>query len=257
MNRNQAQRWDAATYDARYSFVTQYGEDLVELLQPQLGERILDLGCGTGHLTKRIADAGSVTVGLDSSEEMIERAHQEYPCLEWVVGEGAEFAFSEPFDAVFSNAALHWMKRPQEVAACVSRALKPGGRFVAEFGGNGNIQTLMASLFKALDAVGVSGEALNPWYYPSIGEYATLLESVGLTPTSMWLFDRPTRLNDGENGMRNWLEMFAGVFLDAAPIDKRPDVVQNIERGARPHLYKDGTWYADYRRLRLVAIKAD
>jgi SAM-dependent methyltransferase len=249
------QQWDASAYDARYSYVTAYGGDLIQLLKPQPGERILDLGCGTGHLTKRIADVGAVTVGLDGSAEMIERARKEYPDLEWIIADGADFEFAEPLDAVFSNAALHWMKRPKDVAACVSRALKSGGRFVAEFGGKGNIQTLVEALYRALETVGVSGEALNPWYYPSIGEYGTLLESVGLTPTAMWLFDRPTRLNDGENGLRNWLDMFAHPFLDAVPIYKRPDVVQNMEREARPLLYKEDAWHVDYRRLRLVAVK--
>jgi trans-aconitate 2-methyltransferase len=194
-------------------------------------------------------------VGLDNSPEMIEEAQKAYPGVTFLKADASDFHFEEPFDAVFSNAALHWVKRSEEAAECVSRCLKPGGRFVAEFGGKGNIGRIRSALNVALNAEGISTDEIDPWYFPSIGEYASLLESKGLTPVSMGLFDRPTRLNDGEDGLKSWLAIFAHTFLDAVPIDKRPVVVQNMERELRPFLYRDNAWHVDYRRLRLVAVK--
>src|ERR1051325_4868475 len=129
--------WDAARYDSAYSFVWERGADLLALLAPQPGERILDLGCGTGHLTAKIAESGAEVVGLDHSTAMIEQARQNHPGLRFEWADAAEFGVPEPFDAVFSNGVLHWVQRPADAAACVWRALKRGGRFVAEFGGKG------------------------------------------------------------------------------------------------------------------------
>src|SRR5262245_50467931 len=122
--------WDPAKYDGKHSFVWKYGMGVVELLAPKPGERILDIGCGTGHLTNTLADAGAVVVGIDTSQPMIEQAREKYPSVRFELGDGTDFEFPEPFDAVFSNAAIHWMKDQEKVARCISRALKPGGRFV-------------------------------------------------------------------------------------------------------------------------------
>ena len=248
--------WDASFYDSKHSYITKYGDNLIDLLSPRRGERILDLGCGTGHLTHRIAESGAAVVGIDSAPDMVETARRRYPDLEFERMDGADFRFDEPFDAVFSNAAIHWMKPPEGVAASISRALKPGGRVVAELGGRGNIRRVMAGIARGLhDQEDAAGPDLNPWYFPSIGQYASLLEAHGLSVEYAILFDRPTPLDDGGNGMRNWLEMFASGILKAIPDDRRPAVIGAIERELRPVLYRDGTWYADYVRLRVVAIK--
>src|SRR4051794_40038377 len=161
--------WDANHYDASHSYVWTLAADLIELLAPRAGERVLDLGCGTGHLTARIAEAGAAVVGIDSSPEMIAEARRLFPDIRFEVADARNFAFDEPFDAVFSNAVLHWVKPPEEAAACVRRALKPGGRFVAEFGGRGNVAGVVSALDAASHAVGL-GAWEHPWYYPSIGE---------------------------------------------------------------------------------------
>src|SRR5262245_22336955 len=140
------QTWDAGLYDGRHAFVWRHGASLVELLAPKPGERVLDLGCGTGHLTARIAEAGAVAVGLDGSAEMLKQARAAYPQLEFVQADARDFRFDEPFDAVFSNAVLHWINEPAAVIRCVRDALKPGGRFVAEFGGRGNVRAVVAAL---------------------------------------------------------------------------------------------------------------
>jgi trans-aconitate methyltransferase len=245
--------WDARLYDGRHAFVWQQGAALLELLGPKPGERVLDLGCGTGHLTAQVAAAGAKVVGLDLAPTMIEEARRTYPQLCFVQGDARDFAFDEPFDAVLSNAALHWVKPPEKVIACVSRALKPGGRFVAEFGGRGNVQRIAAALAGAAAAIG-PGEWRSPWYFPAIAEYATLLEAGGLEVTFAVLFDRPTPLQ-GDEGMRHWVAMFAGGLLDAVPADRREAFLTLVESRLRPTLYRDGGWFADYRRLRVVASK--
>jgi trans-aconitate 2-methyltransferase len=252
-----ATNWNTVLYDSRHSFVWRYGRDLLELLAPQPGERILDLGCGTGHLTNEIAQSDAEVVGLDASPEMVEQARQNYPNLRFQVADARDFAFAEPFDAVFSNAVLHWIKPPEPVVACISRALKPGGRFVAEFGGKGNIRALVDGLYSALTAFGIAdADKLNPWYYPSVGEYASLLEKHGLDVTYAALFDRLTPLEPGDDAMHAWLEQFAGAFTEALPPAQRSAFLDRVVEEVRTTLHKDGVWHVDYRRLRVVAMKS-
>ncbi|MFQ5614256.1 MAG: class I SAM-dependent methyltransferase, partial [Anaerolineae bacterium] len=249
-------RWDAARYDRKHAYVWQYGADLIELLGPEPGQRILDLGCGTGHLTARIAAAGAEVAGLDRDERMIARAREQYPGLAFRLADATDFKVETPFDAVFSNAVLHWINEPARVARCVWRALRPGGRFVAELGGRGNIQTVVASIGQALAAAGYpQRQASAPWYFPSVGQYASLLEAQGLQVSYAALFDRPTALNEGQGGLAGWLEMFAAHFFEGIPPAERRALVQTIEEDLRPRLYRDGTWFIDYRRLRVVAYK--
>jgi trans-aconitate methyltransferase len=248
--------WDAALYDGKHSFVWKYGASLIELLAPQPGERILDLGCGTGHLTAQIAAAGAEVVGIDKSPGMIEEARKNYPHLRFELADGADFTFNEPFDAVFSNAALHWMMEPERVVACISRALRPGGRFVAEFGGKGCVRAFIEAVYTAMEAAGYPTKRETPfWFFPSIGEYAPLLERQSLAVTSALLFDRPTPLEDGEAGLRLWLKMFGNLFFLGMSAEQQSEVIRQVEMQLRPTCYRDGTWIAPYVRLRIVALK--
>ncbi|HET9919696.1 MAG TPA: class I SAM-dependent methyltransferase [Ktedonobacteraceae bacterium] len=246
--------WNPALYDQKHAFVFQYGKGLLSLLEPRAGETILDLGCGTGHLTKAIAESGARVVGIDSSAEMIEQARQGYPGIEFQVADARNFSLPYTFDAVFSNATLHWIKEAEPVVEHISAALRPGGRFVAELGGKGNVANLMGALQQALQEV--AGVSLEPgWYFPSIGEYTPLLEKHGLAVQSVVLFDRPTQLEEGEKGIRIWLQMFSpGVFRDIPP-NVKERVLARIEELLRPQFFRDGHWFADYRRLRVVAYK--
>lgn len=246
--------WNANLYDASFAFIWRYGSEILDALAPQPGERVLDLGCGTGHLTWAIAERGAEAVGLDSSPEMVEQARRSYPDLRFVVADAAGFDLGAPFDAVFSNATLHWIPDAGGVAASVARALRPGGRFVAEFGGRGNVTSLVDAIRDAIAAAGYTAGP-NPWYFPSIGEYATLMERHGLEPVHAALFDRPTRLDGGEAGVRLWIEMFAGSFMAGVPGDERAGIVHEVEARLRPTAWRDSAWYADYRRLRVVAVK--
>ena len=254
MNSN-VQQWNANLYDTKHKFVSSLATETVELLSPKVGERILDIGCGTGHLTQEIANCGAEVLGVDSAETMILQARQNYPNLQFAVMDAINLEFTGEFDAVFFNAVLHWIKQPEKVIAGVWKSLKPGGRFVAEFGGKGNINSIQTALERAICQENSAFEnLLNPNYFPSIAEYGSLLEKQGFELTFATLFARPTPL-DGESGMVNWLQMFRNSVLAAFSEDTQAKILANVVEQLRPTLYKNGTWFADYRRLRVVAIK--
>jgi trans-aconitate 2-methyltransferase len=251
-------RWDAKLYDGHHGYVSNLGKDVLELLDPKTGEQILDLGCGTGHLTYQITESGARVVGIDRAKSAIEVASRAYPQLNFEVGNVEDLDWIEQFDAVFSNAVLHWVKPPEQVIQKVWHALKPGGRFVAEFGGQGNVGAIVRGLCEALDEAGYpENKSLNPWYFPSIVEYGKLLETRGFQLRSAQLFDRPTPLDDGKNGLRNWLEMFAGAFFESISAAEKRDILDRVEMKLYPTLFRHGVWIADYRRIRIVALKPE
>jgi trans-aconitate methyltransferase len=241
--------WDPRRYQDQHSFVWQYGASLLELLQPRAGERILDVGCGTGQLTSEIARSGAEVIGLDDSLEMLAEARRNFPGLRFEQADAANFHFAEPFDAVFSNAALHWVKNQAAAVGCIASALRPGGRFVAELGGKGCIASVLDALRGVL---GPRADELCPWRFPSIGEFAQHLESAGLEVNQAFLFDRPTPL-EGENGLENWLRTFAGAYFRGLSVDDTRTLISAIDAHLRPSLFHDHIWTLDYRRLRVVA----
>ena len=247
--------WNAALYQSRHAFVYEFGKGLVELLAPQPGERVLDLGSGTGQLAGEIAARGADVILIDHSAEMVAQARANFPAIRFEEGDARTFAVDEPVDAVFSNAVLHWVKPAGAAVDRVWHALKPGGRFVAEFGGHGNVRAICAAMRGAMEEAGYqSFDALDPWYFPTIAEYAGELERRGFDVTFATLFDRPTPL-EGDAGMRNWVRMFGGVFLGAVRPEEHEQLFNAVERRARAALHRDGKWHADYRRLRVVAYK--
>jgi trans-aconitate methyltransferase len=251
------QTWDPALYQSRAGFVASAAADLVDLLAPAPGEAILDLGCGPGDLTARIAarlGAGDRVVGFDASPEMIARARQTHPGLELMVGDGQALTFEPQFDAVFSNAALHWMTRAADTARGIQRALKPGGRLVAEFGGAGCIATVRAGVAAALEPLGEDPARWLGWYFPSIADYARVLVSAGLEPRSLVLFDRPTRL-EGADGLAAWLQIFLAP-LSTHLGDRWPELVRTVEAHCRPRLFDGADWVLDYVRLRVRAFRS-
>ena len=248
-------KWDAGLYDSKHSFIWEKGRDLIEWLSPRPGQRILDLGCGTGQLSSEIAAAAASVVGVDSSADMVQEARRKFPDLRFEVCDARSLPFLQEFDAVFSNAALHWIPQAAQVIEGVSRALKPGGRFIAEFGGKGNVQDVIAALEQGLTYFKIPAEGVNPWYYPGIAEYSALLEHYGLETRQALLFDRPTKLEDGELGFANWIEMFCESYVRRVPGAKRADYLRAVEAAARPSLWKTDHWELDYRRLRLAAWK--
>jgi len=247
-------QWQADTYDHKLDFVSKMGGDLLSLLQPQPGERVLDIGCGTADLTAKIAAAGAEAVGIDLSSEMIARGRDKYPHLSLSVENAYTYRTTKPFDAVFSNAALHWMKDAQAVAATVATALRTGGRFVAEFGGYRNVAALVEATEAALAAHGYDPSGRNPWYFPTVGQYAAVLEEQGFLVTMAQHFERPTPLH-GESGVRDWLDMMADDFFYDVSTEDKAAIYQMVEQRLRPEHYRQGQWIADYRRLRICAIK--
>ncbi len=246
------QNWNPELYEARHSFVWQLGQGILELLQPAKGERILDVGCGTGQLTHKIAESGAQVTGIDSSPDMIGQARQNYPAIKFVLGDAAAMQFDSEFDAVFSNAALHWMLNPAAVANAMFRALQPGGRLVAEMGGKGNIRCIEEALETVLSGRGLTPASRN--YFPSVGQYSVLLETAGFEVRMAQLFDRPTPL-EGEQGMANWLLQFRGYSFQGLSAADREKALAEVVEHLRSALYRDHQWFADYRRLRIVAAK--
>lgn len=249
-----AKGWDAELYEARHGFVWRLGEGVVEFLNPQPGERILDLGCGPGQLTAKIAESGADVLGLDASPAMIGQARQNYPQLKFVLVDAATLQFESEFDAVFSNAALHWMLDRAGVLAGVARALKKGGRFVAELGGKGNIGLIEQAIESIAAKYHAGPIPRKRTYYPALGEYASLLEEHGLEVRFAQLFDRPTPL-EGEDGMANWVRQFKWYYFEDLPPGQQQTALREVVEELRPRLHAPEGWFADYRRLRISAVK--
>ena len=245
------QEWNAEQYAKNARFVSDLGQAVLDLLNPQPGERILDLGCGDGALTERLVAAGANVVGVDSSADMVRAAKDRG--LDARVVDGYTLEFDSEFDAVFSNAAMHWMKRdPDAVVAGVYRALKPGGRFVAEMGGHGCVAAITVALCATLQERGLSNPAdLIPWYFPTPDEYQARLEAAGFAIEHIALIPRPTPL---PTGMRGWLDTFAIPFTTTLPEYKRGEFLDEVTEKLRPVLCdSNGRWTADYMRLRFLA----
>jgi len=245
------QDWKADRYAEHAHFVPALGAPVLELLNPQPGERILDLGCGDGVLTEKLAAAGAIVLGVDAAADMI--AASKKRGLDARVMEGGKLEFNAEFDAVFSNAALHWMKSDRDaVIAGVHRALKPGGRFVGEMGGHGCVAAITIAIIAVLERHGVKdGAATIPWYFPTVDDYRGRLERAGFKVDYIELIPRPTPL---PTNMGGWIELFAQPFLNRLPVDKRASVVDEVVEVLRPMLCDEqGHWTADYMRLRFAA----
>jgi trans-aconitate methyltransferase len=243
--------WHPQIYAENARFVSDLGEPLLELLDAKPGEKVLDLGCGDGALTEKIAGAGCAVLGADSSLAQVQATKKRG--LPGIVLDGRRFSFKQTFDAVFTNAALHWMKEAEDVVISVARCLKASGRFVGEFGGMGNVETIRTTLHDRVRRRGIDPWSVDPWYYPSPEEYATLLRKHGFTASYIELLPRPTQL---PGDILGWLEVFAQPFTNAVREPERKQFLQDVRAALGPRLQKsDGTWQADYVRLRFKAVK--
>ena len=248
-----AQSWKAERYAQHAHFVPALGQPVLDLLKPQAGEHILDLGCGDGVLTEKIVAAGASVVGVDASADMVAAAQKRG--LVARVADGARLDFSREFDAVFSNAALHWMKDdPDAVIAGVARALKPGGRFAGEMGGHGCVAAITVALIAVLERHGADGKSASPWYFPTVDDYRARLKRGGFTVEYIELIPRPTAL---PTDMAGWLDTFAAPFLSRLPANERIGARDEAIAMLTPVLCDEaGRWTADYMRLRFLARRA-
>ena len=243
------QSWDPKQYRTNAGYVAELGKPVLDLLDPKPGERVLDLGCGDGVLTLEIARLGCDVVGIDASKEMVEAAR--LSGVDAHLGDGSALTFVGAFDAVFTNAALHWIQPPEAVISGVWRSLRPGGRFVGEFGGRGNVATIIGAIEASLRKRGL--DVTSPWFFPTPAEYAAKLENAGFTVHAIELFDRPTPLPGDVGG---WLEIFAQHYLSAVADPEREGLLSEVVADLRDsNTDKDGSWFADYVRLRFNAEK--
>ncbi len=263
--------WNSEQYQTKFGFVANYGQAVVDLLKPQRGETILDLGCGTGELSHEIYSHGAQVLAVDISPDMIAAARQKYAAIShqpnnarpgnliFELADATQLDRADGmvpaahFDAVFSNAVLHWIKQPERVAQGVAQVLKPGGRFVFEMGGAGNIATMERAFAQALaEVAGVQYE--SPWFFARVSDYASVLEAAGMEVRMAVLFDRPTPLQ-GEHAIRDWFCMFTPDILYSLSAELQEQVFGQTEIRIRDTLFHHGQWQADYRRLRMVAVK--
>jgi trans-aconitate methyltransferase len=246
--------WNPNSYQKQCNFVYGYGKDLVTLVGPVEGKRILDIGCGSAVLTDSLAQAGALVTGIDGSPDMVAKAKSQFPQLDIRLCDALDLSFENEFDAAFSNAVFHWIEKAKQpvLLGNIARSLKKGGLLVAEMGGLGCAQIVHSALAKAFSNHGLS--YVHPHYFPSIGEYSILLEQAGLLVTYANLFDRPTKM-EGKDGLHNWISMFVTAPFTGLERDLQSEIIGEAEESARAQLFDGQDWIIDYVRLRFSAEK--
>ena len=247
-------KWDSKKYVSNFSFVYEYGQGVIDLLDIKNGMSVVDLGCGNGQLTKQLSDMGMEVIGIDESEEMISLARMSYPEIKFVRADATNFTVDKKVDAILSNAVFHWIDKQDDLITNIAFQLKEGGQLVCEFGGYGNTELIHAALEREFQRRGL--QYIRNFYFPTIGEYTSLLEAHGLQVRYATLFDRPTK-QVGEDGLANWIRMFNMLPFEGLDIVEQEHIIQCVVDELRPVLYQDGTWYADYVRIRIKATKIE
>lgn len=247
-------KWDAKKYTDDFSFVHEYGNDLIKLLTLGESKTILDLGCGNGALTQTLYDLGMDVIGMDSSAELLKVAKENHPKLKFMQADATNFKLNEKVNAVFSNAVFHWIEqdKQKQMLECVYEALQENGQFVFEFGGHGNNALIHEGLKEEFNRQGLQYQ--RPFYFPTIGAYTSLLEEVGFKVQYAILFNRMTELK-GENGLADWIKMFVKTPFEMMNDLQKISIIHNTVEDLKHKLYAKGIWHADYVRIRCKAMK--
>lgn len=244
-------QWDAKQYDTQHDFVFEYGQSLLAEM-PEAPGKVLDIGCGTGELSQKLAEAGFDVSGIDQSEAMLEVAHAHFPAVQFILGDILNYGGkAAQYDCLFSNACFHWIRAQDRLANVMHRLLRPSGVLVAEFGGQGNIQQIQTAVDAALAKRGFQKTA--PFYFPSADEYRDLLERHGFSDIKLKLYSRPTPLKSGDTGLRQWIGQFFETALAQVPEADQSAFFAEVEGTLRPQLWRTDHWEADYWRLRVKA----
>lgn len=246
-------KWNPELYQYKHDFVAEYGKGLIDYLPENRMQVILDLGCGTGTLTKELSMRADKVIGIDESEAMIKRAKRSYPDLDFMRLNACEMQWKSYFDVVFSNAVFHWIPEQKKLLHNIFEALKKDGMLICEFGAEENIGMIEGAFKRVLNSHGF--EYKSPFYFPSAKEYEKLLEDEGFDIKILFEYKRPTRLRDGEAGLRNWMKMFFAGALAKIPDEISEQVFSEVENDLKVHLWDGNAWTADYRRLRVIAKK--
>ncbi len=245
--------WNSSLYDKKHDFVAEYGKGLLEFIPKDDEQTILDLGCGTGTLTAQLAGLCKKVVGVDSSQNMIDRAQQQFGNIEFMVCDALELPFDNEFDVVFSNAVFHWINDHNTLLTNVYKALKPQGLLICEFGANGNIATIENAFTKVYKSLGYSYEP--KFNFPTVELFGEMLKKNGFIIDKIYDFDRPTVFKDGEQGLTNFLKQFFASELSIMPDHIQSLLFDEVAALTREALWNGEEWVADYRRLRAVAHK--
>lgn len=247
-------KWNASDYTDHFDFVYQYGEDVMGLIDAAPGSFVVDLGCGNGALSERLKEKGYRVLGVDASGDMLKKAESLHPGILFTKGDATEFSLKEKADVIFSNAVFHWIdeKDQQKLADNVAGQLKTGGILVCEFGGYGCAEAVHSTLERNFKKRGLP--YLRPFYFPTIGQYAPILEKAGFRVEYATLFDRPT-VQKTENGLEDWIRMFVKKAFEGVPGGMADEIIRESVRELYGTLHVDGKWIVDYVRIRIRARK--
>lgn len=246
--------WNVSNYKESFSFVPAYGEAVLDLLKKPKGSYIIDLGCGNGTLTKKLFDRGYHVIGIDDSAQMIAQAKVDYSDIEFATGNALDFTLERKADAIFSNAVFHWIDeaRQQEMLCNIYNQLNEDGELVCEFGGAGCAEHVHSILEQCFLEHGFKYKRV--FYFPTIGQYAPMLEKAGFRIEYAALFDRPT-IQNGADGLKDWIEMFVKKPFEGMDKNIQNEIIFAAVNRLKSTLYINGEWIVDYVRIRFRAVK--
>ncbi len=244
--------WDSKLYNDSQNFVAEYGKGLLEFV-PAKTNKILDLGCGTGTLTKQLAERCNYVLGIDSSDTMIQEAKRSYPYLDFETVNALEILYECEWDIIFSNAVFHWINNHNLLLQKIYKALKQNGRLICEFGAYGNISTIENGFGYALQEIGVKYE--SKFNFPTVNNFEHLLKENGFLIEQIYCYDRPTPLKDGTQGLYNWAIQFFQSELGQLTAEQQHKVLSSMSSRIKSQLWNGTCWVADYKRLRAIATK--